>query len=123
MNSKHDILTKEDVTVLVNEFYKKVNADALLAPFFRDILWDHHLPHLVNFWSMVLFGDTAFEGNPVTSHSQYPLETKHFDRCLQLFHETLDEHFTGMKMLEAKARASNLALIFQYQLGLLPPKK
>jgi hemoglobin len=122
MSSKHDIVSKEDLQLLVDEFYKKVNADALLAPFFRDIRWDHHLPHLVKFWNMVLFNDTTFDGNAVASHVRFPLETKHFDRCVQLFHETLDEHFAGGKMLEAKERASNLAVIFQYQLGILPAK-
>ncbi len=120
MSGKHDILTKDDVALLVTEFYKKATADALLAPFFRDIVWETHLPHLVNFWSMVLFADTTFDGNPVTSHARFPLEAKHFDRCLKLFHETLDEHFLGIKMLEAKVRAGNLSLIFQYQLGILP---
>lgn len=120
MNDKHDIQCNDDVVLLVDEFYKKVNADALLAPFFRDIRWDQHLPHLVSFWNMVLLNETTFDGNPVASHVRFPLETRHFDRCLQLFHETLDEHFTGSKTLEAKARAGNLSLIFQYQLGILP---
>jgi hemoglobin len=120
MSSKHDIRTKNDVSLLVDEFYKKVKVDPLLAPFFRDINWDNHLILLTDFWSMVLLHDQAFDGNAANSHLRFPLEAKHFDRCLKLFHDTLDEHFIGMKMLEAKARASNLALIFQYQLGILP---
>jgi len=48
MSGKHDILTKDDGPLLVTEFYRKATADALVAPFFRNNVWNTHLPHLVN---------------------------------------------------------------------------
>lgn len=120
MNKKYDIVTKDAVLLLVTEFYKKVNADDLLAPFFRDVNWKEHLPRVTDFFVTMLLDSTAFRENPVTSHYRLPLEEKHFLRWLQLFHATLDEHFQGIKAQEAKERTTNLARIFQYHMGILP---
>ena len=54
---KHDIQNREDITLLVSEFYKKVRQDAVLGPFFNDTItdWEHHLNHLTTFWETSLF--------------------------------------------------------------------
>ncbi|MGC1244127.1 MAG: group III truncated hemoglobin, partial [Chryseosolibacter sp.] len=60
---KHDIINREDIKLLVDSFYEKVQADALLAPVFNHVDWPHHLPIMYNFWSSMLLGDQSYRGN------------------------------------------------------------
>ena len=54
---KNDILTREDIKLLVDRFYDKVQSDPLLGPVFSHVDWPHHLPIMYNFWSSMLLGD------------------------------------------------------------------
>lgn len=114
-----DIETRKDIERLVNGFYEKVRADNLLAPVFAHIDWPHHLPIMYNFWSSMLLGDMSYKGNPFQKHMHLPINPSHFDRWLSLFHETVDELFTGEKASEVKLRAQSIAGIFQHRMGLL----
>lgn len=52
MNIHKDITTEEDIQLLIDTFYAKVNADALLSPVFNGfakIDWPKHLPVMYNF--------------------------------------------------------------------------
>lgn len=117
-----DIRNIENIILLVDSFYKKVNNDPLLSPVFNDIAkvnWEEHLPIMHSFWSAVLFETTAYKGQPLASHINLPIDSGHFQRWLQLFRQTVDEHFQGEKAEEAKERADTIALIFQTKLGLI----
>jgi hemoglobin len=117
-----DISNIENIILLVDSFYKKVNNDPLLSPVFNDIAkvnWDEHLPIMYSFWSAVLFETTAYKGQPLASHINLPIDSGHFQRWLELFRQTVDEHFQGEKAEEAKERADTIALIFQTKLGLI----
>ena len=116
---KSDILSREDIQILVDRFYKKVNADELLGPVFGHVDWPKHLPVMYNFWSSMLLGDNTYQGNPFQKHIALPITANHFRRWLELFHNTIDEHFSGEKADEAKSRASNIANLFQFKLGLV----
>ncbi|MBC6608077.1 group III truncated hemoglobin, partial [Hymenobacter sp. BT188] len=53
-NSRPDIQNEADIKLLVDTFYNKVNADALLAPVFNEFAhvdWPVHLPRMYDFWS------------------------------------------------------------------------
>jgi hemoglobin len=117
-----DIKNIDDIILLVDSFYDKVNRDELLSPIFNDIAhvnWDEHLPIMYSFWGAVLFETNTYKGQPVSSHTELPLTTEHFTRWLQLFKETVDEHFEGEKAGEAKEKADSIAVIFQTKLGLI----
>ena len=116
---KNDIATREDIEVLVNEFYKKVQADELLAPVFSHVDWPHHLPVMYNFWSSMLLGDQTYRGNPFEKHLPLPVQTSHFHQWLKLFRETVNENFAGEKADEALLRAEGIAGIFQARMGLI----
>jgi len=47
-----DLENREDVSLLVNTFYRKVRANEVLGPFFNGIItdWDGHLELLTDFW-------------------------------------------------------------------------
>jgi hemoglobin len=115
MTDKKPIESRNDIEVLVNEFYSKVRKDSLIGPIFNDIAkvnWDEHLPKLYNFWSDLLLGEDSYQGRPFPPHIPLNLEISHFERWLQLFLQTVDENFTGLKADEAKRRALGIARNF-----------
>lgn len=117
-----DIENIDDIIVLVDRFYDKVNADPLLSPVFNEIAkvnWEEHLPVMYSFWSAVLFDTNTYKGQPFTSHIDLPIDTEHFQRWLELFKQTVDENFEGEKAREAKEKAESIAMIFQTKLGLI----
>ena len=113
------IHTKEDVIYLVDSFYEKVNQDELLSPIFNDFAkvdWESHMPTMYSFWSSILLGEESYSGRPFPKHLPLPIKQKHFDRWLELFHQTVDENFKGELAIEAKSRASNIAQIFSFKI-------
>jgi hemoglobin len=116
--SRHDILTRADIELLITDFYKKVRLDAQLAPHFTNIDWAHHTPIITDFWCMLLLGDPSYKGNPLQRHLHLQLQNEDFEQWLHLFKTTIDEHFEGEKALEAKQRAENIAGMFRFKLGI-----
>jgi hemoglobin len=116
---KHDITNREDIKLLVDRFYDKVQTDELLGPVFSHVDWPHHLPIMYNFWSSMLLGDQTYRGNPFEKHLPLPIQPKHFDQWLKLFRETVTEHFSGEKADEVITRAESIAGIFQLRMGLV----
>lgn len=114
-----DVDTRANIELLVNAFYDKVNKDPLLAPVFAHVDWPEHLPVMYKFWSSMLLGEQSYQGNPFQKHMNLKIGTEHFTRWLELFLETVDEHFSGEKAIEVKERAQHIANVFQYKMGLL----
>jgi hemoglobin len=116
-----DIASEEDVKTLVDSFYQKVNADPLLSPIFNDLAhveWERHLPTMYRFWSSLLLRTNTYQGQPWPKHAVLPVNTTHFSRWLELFKETIDQHFAGPKSVEAKNVAASIADTFQNRLQL-----
>jgi hemoglobin len=78
---------------LVRAFYAKVRADALLAPVFdqRIANWEPHLKRMCEFWSSVALMTGMYHGRPMEKHLPLPVDSRHFDRWLQLFAQTAHE--------------------------------
>ena len=113
--NKQDILTLDDVKVLVNGFYGKVRENELLGPIFNKVIqdrWDTHLQKMYTFWETVLLGNHTYFGSPFPPHAKLPIDKHHFDTWLQLWHSTIDEHFQGNKATEAKWRGDKMAVMF-----------
>jgi hemoglobin len=82
------------IASLVERFYGKIRADALLGPIFaeRIVDWDLHLGRMKQFWRSVLHASGEFAGNPMVKHIAIPgLEERHFAHWLGLFYATLRE--------------------------------
>jgi len=115
--SMHDILSREDVFLLVTTFYDKVRKDALLAPIFNSVItdWEHHLERLTNFWESNLFFKKTFSGDPVGKHIDVDMSLNgginemHFGVWLNLWYETIDELFAGEVAKIAKNRARSMS--------------
>lgn len=117
-----DIRDEQDIKLLVDTFYAKVNEDDLLAPIFNNFAnvdWEHHLPIMYNFWSSVLFGTMAYKGQPFPKHMRLPIDRQHFARWVALFTATTDELFEGERAKELKQKAMSIAQVFQMKMGLI----
>lgn len=121
---KKAIENREDIRVLVENFYKKVKKNDLLGPIFNDVLvfkWDKHIPVMIDFWETILLEGTSYRGNTMRVHIElnktYPLTPAHFQRWEELFFETLDELFTGDKVEEAKKRVELMETLMQAKIA------
>src|SRR4051812_17223175 len=104
-NQLKDIISPEDVKLLVDSFYDKVNKDDQLAPVFNDFAkvdWKKHLPVMYQFWESLLLGTKNYKGQPFPKHAVLPVTQQHFKRWIELFIKTVNENFTGKKAEEAK---------------------
>jgi hemoglobin len=120
MNShKGDLQTREDITLLIKNFYTRVREDQQLAPHFAHVDWDHHTPIIINFWCMILLGESSYRDNPLAKHLKLALHKEDFTRWLFHFNATVDTYFAGEKAEEAKQRATTIASMFQFKMGLL----
>lgn len=116
MQSQTPILTIDDIKLLVNTFYGKVQTDSLLGPIFHDRIedrWPQHLEKMYQFWQTTLLGEHTYTGRPFPPHATLPVGHQHFERWIKLFTETVDELFTGEKAEEAKWRAAKIAEMFE----------
>lgn len=111
-----DITERKDIELMVDTFYGKVMINPIIGPIFSDVMrvdWGIHLPKMYSFWSSLLLNEQSFSGNPMRVHiglSKLTAMTEtEFSEWLMLFHETVDELFSGEKADEAKTRASNIA--------------
>lgn len=109
------IESQDDIIVLVDTFYQKVNKDELLSPIFNKIAkvhWDSHMPTMYAFWGSILLDTGTYSGRPFPKHLSLLIKQEHFDKWLLLFHTNIDEQFSRDLAEEAKTRASTIAQIF-----------
>ena len=118
-----DINNTEDVKKVVDQFYGKVMKDPIIGFFFTDVSQidlPSHLPKMYDFWSSMLLGIGSYKGNPMTAHIELhkksPITQAHFDHWRKLFFETLDEHFEGSKVEEAKTRVNHMIPLMKFKI-------
>jgi len=123
---KRDIENREDLLLLVKEFYVKLFTDPSISYIFTDVAktdLDHHLPILVDFWETVLFEGHSYTKNAMephmNMHQQSPFTKQHFTTWLTYFKGTVDELFEGNKAFEIKERATSIATIMQIKMAQL----
>lgn len=119
---KNDILNSNDIKILVDRFYDKVQKDTTLGYLFNDVAqtnWEVHLPKMYAFWEVVLFGTGSFKGNPMMVHKELhhksTLTENHFNHWFSIFRETVDELFEGENAENIKYSASNIAGNLMYK--------
>ena len=119
-----DIATDQDIKLLVDSFYDRVNQDGVLGPIFNHVAqvnWEHHLPTMYSFWTQMLFRKPVYKGAPWPKHMVLPLAKQHFERWISLFSKTVDALFAGPKADEAKSAALSIADTFQTRFGIVNP--
>lgn len=116
-----DLQNDADVCEMVDAFYRKVRADAVLGVIFdraAAVDWDQHLPLMHRFWQTVLLHKPGYRGNPIDVHVRlneelsrtHGIELKpgDFERWLTLFCEAIDERFRGRRAEMAKRGARRM---------------
>jgi hemoglobin len=123
---KHDILTRDDVKRLVDEFYIGVRKTPLLGKIFDDVMsvnWEKHLPKMYDFWENILFQTGNYKGFPFAAHmpvnEKAPLTSQHFDVWLQLFHETIDRLFEGENANQLKIKSSTIKEVWSSKMAFI----
>lgn len=96
---------------LVERFYDKVRADALLGPVFAERIedWAPHLEQMKVFWGSVALSTGLYAGRPMPKHMRLPVDAEHFDRWLTLFEETARELLTPAGAEHVLVRARRIA--------------
>ncbi|RZK49574.1 MAG: group III truncated hemoglobin [Pedobacter sp.] len=116
---KHDIQTLDDIKLLVNTFYTRVQQNDLIGPIFNGVIkdnWPAHLEKMYGFWQTLLLDVQAYTGSPFPKHAKLPVEQEHFDTWMRLFTSTVNELFEGEKAKEAIWRAARMAEMFMYKI-------
>ena len=123
---KRDIETREDLLMLLNKFYEELLKYESISYIFTDVArvdMQKHLPVIVDFWEMVLFGTPTYNKNAIQPHiilhQKSKFEKHHFDTWLRHFGRTVDELFEGDIAFMAKQRAKSIATIMQIKIAQL----
>lgn len=113
---------KADVSILVRSFYDKIREDEMLGPIFKEAIhdWEPHLEKLTDFWegNLFFFVKTKYNGDPKTAHNELDeklhnsLTMNHFGHWINIWLETIDEHFEGETADRAKMIARKMASFF-----------
>lgn len=118
-----DITTRDDVVLLVDTFYQKINEHAALGYIFNTVAkidWETHLPKMYSFWASILLGEHSYSGNPMQIHislsKRTALTPNLFNQWLNIFKETVNQLFEGENANEAIARAENIARLMAYKI-------
>jgi hemoglobin len=119
MTQLTDISTLEDIKLLVDTFYSKVQKDKFIGPIFNEKIsnrWPEHLEKMYRFWQTILLEVHTYSGSPFPPHKQLPVAKEHFECWMEIFIETIDSLFVGPLAEEAKLRAKNMAEMFNYKI-------
>jgi hemoglobin len=112
---KQDIKTLDDVKLMVNTFYDRIQRDNILGPIFEEKVggkWDEHLAKMYRFWQSILLGENTYNGAPFPPHARLPIDENHFILWVKLFTTTVDDLFAGETANEAKRRGTLMAALF-----------
>lgn len=119
MIQKKEIESIEDVRLLVDQFYGKVQQDDLLKDVFNDVIqdrWPEHLEKMYRFWQTVLLDEHTYFGAPFPPHAFLPVAQEHFERWIKLFSETVDYYYYGERADRAKWQGERMAEMFQVKM-------
>ncbi len=116
---KHDIQNIEDVTLMVNTFYQRIQLNNILGPIFQERIsdkWPEHLEKMIRFWQTILLEEHTYNGAPFPPHARMPIDESHFIIWVKIFTTTVDDLYAGPVADEAKKRGSLMAAIFNSKL-------
>ena len=118
------VVTEAMIARLVDAFYVKVRADAVLGPIFDGAIgdgWDAHLATMVDFWSSVMLTSGRYKGNPLAVHQGVAgIRADLFPRWLELFAATCRETLSPEIGAVFNAKAMRIADSLQRALFYAP---
>lgn len=119
-----DIENREDLEILLSKFYSKLLSDETINYIFTDIAkidLESHLPKIIDFWNLSLFGKGDYSSNVMKIHLDLSavekLNEKHFKTWLNNFYRTVDENFSGKNAEIIKTKALSIATVMQIKIN------
>lgn len=114
---KPETIEESAIRPLIEQFYERVKADALLGPVFDAAVhdWDDHHARLTDFWSSIMRMSGRYKGSPLAMHLRHAqFMTRHrFERWLEIWRETTDEMLPPPVAAAIQAKAARMAESFQ----------
>ena len=118
---KRDIKNRDDLYIIVKEFYKNLLLNNDMKKIFEKFndknKLEQHLRTLVDFWDNILFYSNTYQKNAmqphVDLHNKEPFHNKHFEIWLDLFNQSVDNNFEGNNAHTIKTRALSIATIMK----------
>ena len=119
----NDIEDREDLDILLSKFYSKLLSDETISYIFTDvakITLESHLPKIIDFWNLSLFGKGDYASNLMKIHldlnTDENLNENHFKTWLNTFYTTVDENFSGKNAEIIKTKALSIATVMQIKM-------
>jgi len=119
----NDIDIREDLEILLSKFYSKLLSDNTISYIFTDVAkinLESHLPKIIDFWNLSLFGKGDYSNNIMKIHldlnNEEKLDEKHFKTWLNHFYDTVDENFSGKNSEIIKTKALSIATFMQIKM-------
>jgi hemoglobin len=113
--TREDIVDRDDIELLVRNFYRDAAMDDVLGPVFEaaHVNWNTHIATLIDFWAWQLLGEPGYDGQPLRAHepvhARTPLSHSHYERWIELFCDTIDSSFQGPRAEVVKGRGRKMA--------------
>ncbi|AHD10669.1 group III truncated hemoglobin [Phaeobacter gallaeciensis] len=104
-------ITAEQIAYVVDIFYARVRADAVLGPVFSAHVtdWPEHEALITRFWRNAILREKCYSGNPMRVHVSRPdVKPEHFAIWLGVFHEVLQAELPERTALQWGALADRI---------------
>ncbi len=119
----NDIENRQDLEILLSKFYSKLLSDETISYIFTNIAkidLELHLPKIIDFWNLSLFGNGDYSNNVMKIHLDLNAEEKlnesHFKTWLNHFYIAVDENFSGKNAEIIKTKALSIATVMQIKM-------
>lgn len=118
----NDIETREDILLIMREFYDKLLKDDTISFYFTKITdtdkhLEHHFEILATFWEQSLFMKGGYSNNMFQIHKdlheKHAFTKDHFNTWIHHLNKTIDNHFKGKYAEQMKTNALNMATVMQ----------
>ena len=121
-----DIATREDLFIIVNDFYSDLLQSKELSHFFEafknEEALGHHLHTLVDFWDNTLFYSGTYKKNAMKPHLNINrtkgMSAADFDLWIKLFNKAVDKNFKGQNADTIKMRALSIATVMKLKMNI-----
>ncbi len=114
---KKDLISREDIELVVNDFYSMLIKKANVGKFFTDGIssWEQHIEHMLDYWESRILLSKTYEKSVLPIHIDIDkrfgntFEPKHFEEWLKYWHHCIDERFEGENASLTKDVGSKMA--------------
>ena len=121
---KRDVENREDIEVVLQDFYKQATQDPLIGHFFTEVMpldIQQHIPVIAGFWEAILFGSRTYSKNVMEVHQHIHqlsvIKKEHLDHWVDLFTATVDRLYEGEKATLMKQRGRSIATLMDIKLN------